>query len=51
MDIGGFKRPTILNMLNVKYLLTKKTVKNPAFTKVSGLEGVYQNLDYLPMGR
>ena len=24
MDAGGFKRPTILNMLNVKYLLTKK---------------------------
>ena len=48
MDVGGFKRPTILNMLNVKYLLTKKTVKNPAFTKVSGLEGIYHNLDYLP---
>ena len=48
MDIGGFKRSTILNMLNVKYLLTKKAVKNPAFTKIIGLEGVYQNLDCLP---
>ena len=48
MDVGGFKRPTILNMLNVKYLLTKKAVKNPAFTKITGLEGIYQNLDYLP---
>ena len=48
MDIGGFKRPTILNMLNVKYLLTRKAVKNPAFTKITGLEGIYQNLDYLP---
>ena len=41
MDVGGFKRPTILNMLNVKYLLTKKAVKNPAFTKITGLEGIY----------
>ena len=48
MDVGGFKRPTILNMLNVKYLLTRKAVKNPAFTKITGLEGIYQNLDYLP---
>ena len=48
MDVGGFKRPTILNMLNVKYLLTKKAVKNPAFTKITNLEGIYQNLDYLP---
>ena len=48
MDAGGFKRPTILNMLNVKYLLTKKAVKNPAFTKIAGLEGIYQNLDCLP---
>ncbi len=48
MDVGGFKRPTILNMLNVKYLLTKKAVKNSAFTNITGLEGVYQNLDHLP---
>ena len=23
-------------------------MKNPAFTKITGLEGIYQNLDYLP---
>ena len=48
MDVGGFKRPTILNMLNVKYLLTKKAVKNPAFTKITGLEGIYRTLIICP---
>ena len=27
MDIGGFRRPEVLNMLNVKYLITRKKVK------------------------
>ena len=48
MDIGGFRRPKILNMLNVKYLLTNKEVKNSSFEKINGIDGIYKNLDVLP---
>ena len=48
MDIGGFRRPKILNMLNVKYLLTNKEVKNSSFKKINGIDGIYKNLDFLP---
>jgi len=48
MDVGGFRRPQILNMLNVKYLLTNKTVRNTSFRKLKEINGLYQNLDVLP---
>ena len=48
MDIGGFRRPKILNMLNVKYLLTNKAVKNSSFKEIDGISGIYKNLDALP---
>ena len=48
MDIGGFRRPEILNMLNVKYLITRKKVKNTSFKQVSGINNLYENLDVLP---
>ena len=48
MDIGGFRRPEVLNMLNVKYLITRKKVKNKSFKQVSGITNLYENLDALP---
>ena len=48
MDIGGFRRPEILNMLNVKYLVTRKKVKNSSFKQIPGINNLYENLDYLP---
>ena len=48
MDIGGFRRPEVLNMLNVKYLLTRKRVKSSSFKQVSGITNLYENLDFLP---
>ena len=34
MDVGGFRRPVILNMLNVKYIITNKKIENKAFKKI-----------------
>mgnify|MGYP001180387517 CR=1 FL=1 len=48
MDIGGFRRPEVLNMLNVKYLITRKKVKNTSFKQVFGINNLYENLDVLP---
>ena len=48
MDIGGFRRPEILNMLNVKYLLTRKRVKNTSFKQVLGMKNLHENLHFLP---
>jgi len=48
MDIGGFRRPEVLNMLNVKYLLTRKKVKNSSFKQIPEINNLYENLDYLP---
>ena len=48
MDIGGFRRPEVLNMLIVKYLITRKKVKNTSFKQVSGINYLYENLDVLP---
>jgi hypothetical protein len=48
MDVGGFRRPEVLNMLNVKYLLTRKRVKNTSFKQVSGITNLYENLNFLP---
>ncbi len=48
MDVGGFRRPVILNMLNVKYIITNKKIKNKAFKKIEGNNNLYENLDVLP---
>ena len=48
MDIGGFRRQAILNMLNVKYIITNKRIENKAFKKIEGNNNLYENLDVLP---
>ena len=48
MDIGGFRRQAILNMLNVKYIITNKKIENKAFKKIEGNNNLYENLDVLP---
>ena len=48
MDIGGFRRQSILNMLNVKYIITNKRIENKAFKKIEGNNNLYENLDVLP---
>ena len=48
MDAGGFNRSHILDMLNVKYVLTRKKINNPNFTSVNDLRGIYENKKVLP---
>ena len=48
MDAKGFNKPRILNMLNVKYIITGKKIKNPNFLPVENVKGVFQNLKVLP---
>ena len=48
IDAGGFNRPHILNMLNVKYVLTRKKINNPNFIPVNDLNGIYENKKVLP---
>ena len=48
MDAGGFRRPEVLNMLNVKYLITRKRVRNTSFKQLSKIKNLYENLDVLP---
>ena len=48
MDAGGFRRPHVLNMLNVKYLITRKRVRNTSFKQLSKIKNLYENLDVLP---
>ena len=48
MDSGGFNRPHILDMLNVKYILTRKKINNPNFIPVNDLKGIYENKKVLP---
>ena len=48
MDAGGFRRPQVLNMLNVKYLITRKRVRNTSFKQLSKIKNLYKNLDVLP---
>ena len=48
MDAGGLNNPNILNMLNVKYVLTRKKIKNSSFQKVMNINGLYQNKNVLP---
>ncbi|MEL0338388.1 MAG: hypothetical protein VXA50_08520, partial [bacterium] len=47
MDAGGFRRPVVLNMLNVKYIITGKKIENKAFKKIEGNK-LYENIDVLP---
>jgi len=48
MDAGGFSRSHILDMLNVKYVLTRKKINNPNFIPVGDLKGIYENKKVLP---
>ena len=48
MDAGGFRRPQILNMLNVKYVLTEKKINSPLFSPVINYNGLYKNRAVLP---
>ena len=48
MDAGGFGRPQILNMLNVKYVLTEKKINSPLFSPVINHNGLYKNTAVLP---
>lgn len=48
MDAGGFNRAHILDMLNVKYVLTNKKINNPSFSAVEDLRGIYENKNVLP---
>jgi uncharacterized membrane protein YfhO len=48
MDAKGFSHPHILNMLNVKYVLTRKKINNPNFVPVNQNLGLYRNENVLP---
>ena len=48
MDAGGFNRSHILDMLNVKYVLTRKKINNPNFIPVEEIQGIYENKKVLP---
>lgn len=48
MDAGGLNNPKILNMLNVKYVVTRKKIKNSNFFKMPQFEGLYENRNVLP---
>lgn len=48
MDAGGFGRPAILSMLNVKYLITGKKVRNTSFIPAPNFKGIYENKDVMP---
>jgi len=48
MDAKGFSRPHILDMLNVKYVLTRKKINNPNFIPLKDVPGVFQNINVLP---
>ena len=48
MDAGGLNNPNILNMLNVKYVITRKKINNISFQKVLNINGLYQNMNVLP---
>ncbi len=48
MSARGFSKPKILNMLNVKYVITSKKINNSNFVKVDGINGLYKNSNVLP---
>jgi len=41
-------RPKLLDMLNVKYILTGKKINSSTFQKVEGVNGLYKNTHVLP---
>ena len=48
MDAKGFNRPQIMDMLNVKYVLTNKKINNPDFLRIKDTPGLYENKNVLP---
>ena len=48
MSANGFSRPHVLNMLNVKYVITGKKINNTNFEKVEGIGNLYENKKVLP---
>jgi len=49
MDANGLNQLPVLNMLNVKYLVSSKPLSHPRFRSVfTGSKTVYENLDVLP---
>ena len=48
MNAKGFSRPHVLNMLNVKYVITGKKINNTDFEKVEGVSNLYENKKVLP---
>jgi len=47
-QIPFIARPKLLNMLNVKYIVTSKKINNSSYIPVEGINGLYQNLNVLP---
>tara|TARA_B100000959_G_scaffold197896_1_gene207002 strand:+ start:1267 stop:3603 length:2337 start_codon:yes stop_codon:yes gene_type:complete len=48
MDARGFSRPKVLDMLNVKYVVTNKRINNPNYKKIKEVKGLYENKNVLP---
>ena len=48
MDAKGFNTPQIMDMLNVKYVLTSRKINNPDFVSIKGVPGLYENRNVLP---
>tara|TARA_Y100001970_G_scaffold172632_1_gene210972 strand:+ start:1504 stop:3804 length:2301 start_codon:yes stop_codon:yes gene_type:complete len=48
MDAKGFSRTHILDMLNVKYVITRKKINNPNFESIENIPGIYKNNNVLP---
>jgi hypothetical protein len=48
MDANGLSNPNILNMLNVKYVLTRKNINNSSFVQIPEINGLYRNTNVLP---
>ncbi len=48
MDSRGFSRPKVLDMLNVKYVVTNKKINNPNFVQVNNIKGLHENINALP---
>lgn len=48
MDARGFTKPKVLDMLNVKYLITNKKINNPNYESVDKIKGLYKNRNVLP---